>query len=243
MEIKCLIVEDELPAINIMEKYIADFPLLKLEGKCRNAMEATVLLHQKQIDLMFLDINMPKMTGLDFLKTLQKPPLVIITTAYREYALDSFELDVLDYLHKPFSFDRFAKAVNKAVEKLSKNITNQYVLPTQKREQLDEDFIFIKDDKITYKVNLKDILYVEAVGDYVKIITTEKVYLSYQSMKNVETYLPPNRFPRVHKSYIVSISKINAIEGNMIHIHNTTIPIGQTFKKDFTELIDYYLKK
>ena len=243
MEIKCIIVDDELPALNILEKYIADFPVLKLEKKCRNALEAMESLHQQSIDLMFLDINMPKMSGLNLLTTIQKPPLVIITTAYREYALDSFELDVLDYLHKPFSFERFAKAVNKAIDRLMKNTTTQFILPQSKRELLDEDFIFIKDDKITYKINLKDIQFIEAVGDYIKIITTEKAYLSYQTMKNVETYLPPHRFPRVHKSYIVAVSKINSIEGNMIHIHNTTIPIGQTFRKDFMDLIEGYIKK
>lgn len=242
MEIKCIIVDDEVPALKILEKYISDIPALKLLKKCSSAMEAMEFLHGNKIDLMFLDINMPKITGLDFLKTLQNPPLIIITTAYREFAYDGFELNVLDYLHKPFSFERFVKAVNKALERKTEPTAIPYIIPQQQREQLDNDFIFVKDDKISYKINLRDLLYVEAVGDYIKFVTTEKAYLSYQTMKNAETYLPPNRFPRVHKSFIVSISKINSIEGNMIHIHNTTIPIGQTYRKGFLELIERFAK-
>lgn len=238
MEIKCIIVDDEPPAQRVLEKYMEDIPMLKLEGKCKNALEAMELLHQKQVDLMFLDINMPKITGLSFLQSLKNPPLVIITTAYREYAMESFELDVLDYLKKPIPFDRFMKAVNKAAERLSAKQQPAFVINDTNRQQLEDSFIFIKDDKVTYRIDLKDILYLESVGDYVKVITQDKVYMTNQTMKKMETWLPSNRFPRVHKSYLVSVSKINTIEGNVIKINNTLIPIGQTFRKDFFDLLN-----
>jgi DNA-binding LytR/AlgR family response regulator len=240
MEIKCLIIDDEPPAQRILEKYIADIGTLKLEGKCNNAFEAMEMLHSKQIDLMFLDINMPKMTGLSFLQTLKNPPLVIITTAYREYAMEGFELDVLDYLKKPISFERFVKAVNKAVDRLqpTQNTAPAFVINENSRQQLDEAFIFVKDDKITYRVDLKDIFYIEAVGDYAKIITSKKVYVTCQSMKKFESVLPSNRFIRVHKSYIIAVSKINSMEGNILNINNVQIPIGATFRKTFFDLVD-----
>lgn len=241
MEIKCIIVDDEPPAQRVLEKYIADVPGLILEAKCKNAFEAMEMLHQKQIDLMFLDINMPKMTGLSFLQTLKNPPLVIITTAYREYALESFDLDVLDYLKKPIPFERFLKAVNKAMERVSAaNRQPAYVLTEPSRQQLEGSFIFVKDDKVTYRIDLNDILYVEAVGDYVKVVTQDKVYMTCQTMKKMETWLPANRFPRVHKSYIIAISKINSIEGNILNINQMLIPIGQTYRKSFSDLLEAF---
>jgi DNA-binding LytR/AlgR family response regulator len=213
-------------------------PGLKLEAKCSNAFEAMEALQNKSIDLMFLDINMPKMTGLSFLQTLKSPPMAIITTAYREYAMEGFELDVIDYLKKPIPFERFVKAVNKAMERRATATTPSFVINESGRQQLDESFIFIKDDKITYRIDLKDIYYIEAVGDYAKIITSKKTYVTCQTMKKMETLLPSNRFPRVHKSYIISVSKINSMEGNILNINNTQIPIGQTYRKAFFELID-----
>ncbi len=240
MEIRCLIIDDEPPAQRVLEKYISEMPGLKVEGKCNNAFEAIELLHSKSIDLMFLDINMPKMSGLSFLQTLKNPPLVIITTAYREYAVEGFELDVIDYLKKPISFERFMKAVNKAMERLkpTANASSSFVISESSRQQIDEAFIFVKDDKISYRVDLKDIYYVEAVGDYAKIVTSKKVYVTCQTMKKMESILPSNRFPRVHKSYIIAISKINSIEGNILNISGTQISVGQTYRKAFFDLID-----
>jgi DNA-binding LytR/AlgR family response regulator len=238
MPIKCIVVDDEPPAQRVLEKYIGDMPGLKLLAKCNNAFEAMEVLQKQPVDLMFLDINMPKMNGLSFLQTLKNPPMVIITSAYREYALESFDLDVIDYLKKPIPFERFVKAVNKAIERVTPAPTTPFIIHETGRQQIDESFIFVKDDKVTYRIELKNILYIEAVGDYAKIVTKEKVYLTCQTMKKIEAYLPSNRFPRVHKSYIISVSKINFIEGNILNINNTQIPVGQTYRKNFFDLID-----
>ncbi len=242
MEIKCIVVEDEQNALRLLEKYIGDSPFLKLENKCKNAFEAMEVLHKSDIQLMFLDINMPKMSGLNLLKILKNPPLVIITSAYREYALESFELDVIDYLKKPYSFDRFLVAVNKAIARLTIRESKSYLIPETKREQIEKSFLFVKEDKTTYKVDFKDILYIQAVSDYIKIFTPEKVYLTYHSLKKIQNILPCNMFPRVHKSYCISISKINKIIGNYIVINQAEIPIGQTYRKDFMDLIESFNK-
>ena len=179
---------------------------------------------------------MPKMSGLTFLKTLSKKPAVIITTAFREYALEGFELDVVDYLKKPFSFERFFKAVNKAIESVKAKST--FVV---KAENLDvnvsRDFIFIKEEKATYKVDMNDIYFIESVGDYNKIYTKDKVYLTYQTLKKLQDLLPADQFPRVHKSYIISLNKLEKIIGNHIKIMDQDVPIGQTYRKSFFDLI------
>lgn len=239
MEFKCIIVDDEPPAQRVLENYVAEVPLLKLEAKCKNALEAAEVLHQKDIDIMFLDINMPKMSGLSFLQTLKKPPIVIITTAYRDYAVESFELDVLDYLKKPFSLDRFIKAVNKAIDRLRSSSIH---IPFVDKQHAESTAIFVKEYKVVYQVNLSDILYIESIGDYVKIITDQKVYVTKQTMKKMELLLPPSRFVRIHKSFIISFPKISLIDGNLVHIGKSRIPIGQSYQKAFWELVDAYGK-
>ena len=242
MKLNCLIVDDEELAQRVVEKYVADVSSLNLVKKCNNAIEAMEAMQEQNIDLLFLDINMPKISGLNFLRGLKNPPMVIITTAYREYALEGFELDVIDYLKKPFSFERFFTAVNKAIDKAKahKPHIESFVLNPEIRQQIDESFIFIKSEKITYKVDYKDILHIESVGDYIKIITREKVIIAYQSLKQMESLLPERHFPRVHKSFMVSISKINSIEGNMIKIGDMTIPIGRTYRNDFMEIVNSF---
>lgn len=242
MEIRCIIVDDEPPAQRVLEKYISDIAILKLEGKCKNALEAMEMLHQKEIDLMFLDINMPKISGLSFLQSLKNPPMVIITTAYREYALEGFELDVLDYLNKPIPFERFMKAINKAADRMASRQPGSETITTQVNLS-NPNFIFVKDDKVTYRVDLQDFLYAEAVGDYVKIFTPQKVYLTNQTMKTIESWLPATQFIRVHKSYLVSLAKITNFEGNIIRINNTIIPIGQSYRKGFFDLIETFRNK
>ncbi len=241
MQIRCLIVDDEPLAQRVVERYMDDLPELVLVKKCNDAIEARDVLFSEEVDLMFLDINMPKLSGLTFLKTLKNPPLVIITTAYREYALEGFELDVVDYLNKPFSFERFLNAINKVTERLqSRQKTAARVpadSPQQPVAQAEEAFIFVKSDKVTYKINHKDILYIESVGDYIKIITNDKNVMSYQSLKKLEDVLPVKYFPRVHKSFIVSVSKIDSIEGNQIKIKDNIIPIGRNYKQHFQEII------
>jgi DNA-binding LytR/AlgR family response regulator len=204
-------------------------------AKCNSAIEAIEVLHREDIDLMFLDINMPRLSGMDFLQTLKNPPLVIITTAYVEYAIQGYELDVVDYLMKPFAFDRFYKAIQK-VEDLIKS--REQSSPEQKEpDKQDDTFLFIKSSKKTYKVTLDDILYIEALGDYVKIHTSDKMIVSYQSLKNIETLLPSKTFPRIHKSFIISLSRVDLIEGNHVTIKDRKIPIGTNYRADFERLI------
>ena len=235
MNIRCLIIDDEPLAQRVIEKYAENIPFLEIVEKCSNAVEAIEVLHNREVDLLFLDINMPRLSGMDFLKTLKNPPLVIITTAYAEYAIQGYELDVADYLMKPFAFDRFYKAIQK-VEELIKGRELPHFESREAGRQ-EESFIFVKSSKKTYKVNLDEILYIEALGDYVKIYTTDKMIISYQSLKNIETLLPASSFPRIHKSFIIALSRIDLIEGNHVKIKDRQIPIGTNFKNDFERLI------
>ncbi|MCX6279553.1 MAG: LytTR family DNA-binding domain-containing protein [Bacteroidetes bacterium] len=235
MKIRCLIVDDEPLAQRVIERYIENLPFLEIAGKCNNAVEAIDFLHEKEADLIFLDINMPKLTGIDFLKTLKNPPLVIITTAYAEYAIQGYELDVVDYLMKPFAFDRFYKAIQKAEEILKgrENVHHD----AREGDKPEDNFLFIKSSKKTFKVNLDQILYIEALGDYVKIYTTDKMIVSYQSLKNIETLLPAKQFPRIHKSFIIALSRIDMIEGNQVKVRDRLIPVGTNYKTEFEKLI------
>lgn len=242
MKIRCLIIDDEPLAQRVIEKYIEDTPFLEVAGKCKNAMEAMQFLDENEPDLIFLDVNMPKLSGINFLKALKNPPLVILTTAYSEYALEGFELDVLDFLKKPFSFERFFKAVNKAHDRLNEKskagmakATIEKVQPDSRRP--DDEFIFVKSNKKSYKVNYSDLFFVEALGDYIKIYTPEKVIITYSSMKAIESALPAGKFIRIHKSFIINISKIKTIEGNEVEIMNRKLPIGSNFKQDFLNSI------
>ncbi len=235
MNIRCLIIDDEPLAQRVIERYAEDVPFLEIVKKCNSAIEAIDVLHHHEVDLLFLDINMPRLSGMDFLRTLKSPPRVIITTAYAEYAIQGYELDVVDYLMKPFSFERFYKAVQKVAE-LMKGRTGR-IAETREPERAEEPFIFVKSSKKTYKVNLSDILYIEALGDYVKIFTTDRMIISYQSLKNIETLLPATQFPRIHKSFIIALSRIDLIEGNQVRIRDRMIPVGINFKAEFDRLI------
>jgi DNA-binding LytR/AlgR family response regulator len=235
MKIKCLIIDDEPLAQRILERYSKDVPSLEVVQKCDNALDAIEILKDKKIDLIFLDINMPKLSGLEFLRTLKHPPLVIITTAYAEFAIQGFELDVVDYLMKPFSLERFLKAIYKVLDILK---PQEHPLPQKASGEAREDqYIFVKSSKKTYRIGLNDILYIEALGDYVKIYTTDRMIISYHSMKNIESLLSPKQFPRIHKSFIVSLSKIELIEGNQVKLRDRYIPIGTNFKAEFEKLI------
>jgi DNA-binding LytR/AlgR family response regulator len=235
MKIRCIIIDDEPLAHRVIERYSENVPFLEIVAKCFNAIEAIEVMHNQQVDLLFLDINMPKLTGMEFLKTLKNPPLVIITTAYAEYAIQGYEMDVVDYLMKPFAFDRFFRAIQKA-----EDILRSKEAPVHEERELqspEEEYIFIKSSKKTYKVNLNEILYIEALGDYVKIFTTDRMIVSYQSLKNIETMLPARTFPRIHKSFIISLQKIDLIEGNHVKIKDRLIPVGTNFKAEFDKLI------
>ena len=221
---KCLIVEDEPLAQNILKKYIGDHPSLELVATCTDALEAQLILNKQSIHLIFLDINLPKLSGINFLKSLLQSPLIIFTTAYPEFAVEGFELNAVDYLLKPFSFERFLKAVNKVIEKL-----NNSSLP--KKEEIDA-FIFFKSDKKIHKVDLESIHYIEAVGDYMKVITDSGQLLINETMKNLQEELPARSFIRVHKSFIISRNRIKFIEWNYIQVANKNIPIGATYRND-----------
>lgn len=245
MTIKAIIVDDEPLAQRVIEKYAEDVPSIEIIAKCSNAIEAQEILNNDDIDLMFLDINMPKMTGITFLKTLKKAPLVIITTAYSEYAIEGYELDVIDYLKKPFPFERFFKAIQKVQERLKEKETKvtivEKIIETQPSNVSEHPkFIFIKSNKKSYKVNIEDIYYIEALGDYIKVHTKDQTLITYLSMKKIEAQLPNDSFVRMHKSFIVNIHKIKSIEGNMVEIKNEKITIGSNYKQAFQDLIDSF---
>ena len=238
--IRCLIVDDEAPARAVIKKYLSDIPGFEVLRECKNAFEANEAILTLEPDLIFLDINMPKFTGLKLLKSLRRPPLAIITPAYREYAVESFELDVVDYLHKPFSLERFIQALNKARDRM----TNSYpstVEPQEHASQSGKEFIFLKEEGQVNRVDLRNILYVEAVGDYLSVITTGGKHLSYMSMKKMAGLLPSDRFCRIHKSFIVSLSKVNTIDKGRVYIGDKSFPIGATYKPNFMELIKTYM--
>jgi DNA-binding LytR/AlgR family response regulator len=234
--INCLIIDDEPLARKGLREYIADVDFLHLAGEYDNPLKATDIIGRGEVQLLFLDIQMPKITGLDFMKTLQKPIPVIFTTALPQYALDGFELNALDYLVKPISFDRFLKAALKAKEYYEvrqKNETDK--APASERG----DYFFIKADNRLVKVSFNDILFIEALQNYVVVHTQEKKLITYLTFKSVEEYLPSSQFIKVHKSFIVSATKIDSIEQNDIRIGQHHIPISRNLKE---EVMDKLLK-
>jgi two-component system LytT family response regulator len=230
--IRCLIVDDEPPAREIIRRYIEAMPVLQLAGECANAIEAFGFLQKQSIDLMFLDIRMPQLNGNDFLKTLKNPPKVIFTTAYPEYALEGYELDVVDYLMKPIPFDRFLKAVNKVCELNSTKAEAQ-----NGEEKKTESFVYFRADRKMVKVMLRDILYIESMKDYVKLFTVNGTVITKQSISSVEEMLPEKEFIRVHRSYIVSLSKIKTFTSELLEIENTEIPIGKLYRNGVMKVL------
>jgi len=225
MILKTLVIDDEPLAQNIIRKYAEDIKSIEIRGFCNHALEAMLILENQAIDLIFLDINMPKLSGIEFLKTLKNPPLIILTTAYTDYAMEGYELNVLDYLVKPFSFVRFLKAVQKA---------EQQIQLSKKTKEIEKpESIFIKSNKKSYQVRFIDIVYIEGLGDYIKIYTEKTHLITNLTMKKMEELLPENEFYRIHKSYIVNLKKIVAIEGNMVELSNVKLTIGSNFRTDF----------
>jgi len=234
MKMRCLIVEDEPPAQEIMLTYVQDCTRLELAGVCADAFAASGMLQQEKIDLLFLDINLPRLSGLSFLKTLSRPPMVIFTTAYPEYAVEGFETDAVDYLVKPFSFDRFLKAVNKAFEKQA---AANYRETSEKENS--RNFILLRADKKMFKVNFTDFLYIEAIGDYLKVVLSGRQLIIHETIKGFIDQLPSDQFIRVHKSFIISTNRINYIEGNQIQIGDKLIPIGRSFKEEVDRRLNH----
>jgi DNA-binding LytR/AlgR family response regulator len=221
MKMRCLIIDDEPIARELLRTYVDRIPELVLIGSCKNANEAYENLYQHQIDLIFLDIKMRVITGIEFLRSLRRPPLVILTTAYSEYALEGFELNCVDYLLKPILFERFYQATQKALERI--NYTNQKIE--------EPDYLFIKQDNKLLKVDYADIQYIQAERDYCMVYLTNRKLLASMHLKLFEDLLPKQQFMRVHRSYIINISQLKAIKGNIVEIGEEEIPVGLSYRE------------
>lgn len=234
--IKCIVIDDEPLALDLIENYVSKTPFLELVGRYSNPMDAIEVLQNEEVDLLFLDIQMPELTGFDLLNIVKKRPHIIFITAYAEYAIKSYELDAVDYLLKPISFDRFLKASNKVLN-LTKKVTKDTQTSESHEIELKENYLFVKADYKIVKIDLGNIMYVEGLKDYCKIITTEQRVITRQTMTYIENKLPDNRFIRVHRSYIVALNKIKKIEGTSLVIDDKLIPIGNKYKEDFQKAI------
>lgn len=230
---KCLVVDDEPMARDVLRRYIEKIPTLKMIGECSNAIDALVFLQNNNVDLIFLDIRMPELLGTDFVKSLSNPPKIIFTTAYKEYALDGYELDVIDYLLKPVRFERFLKAVNKAFPK--KDDSTQSSNSTNDRKT-GIDFIYLRVDRKLVKIILSDILYIESARDYVKVFTNDKCFITRQTISSIEAMLSGNEFIRIHRSYIVAVNKVKSLTNELVEIGTAELPIGKLYKNNFLKL-------
>lgn len=229
MRIKCLVIDDEKIAREGIADYISDVEHLELVGLCKDALEANNIIAKEKVDLIFLDVQMPRMSGLDFVKAMENPPLIIVCTAYPSYALEGYELNVLDYLVKPITFPRFLTAVNKA--------KSQHELLNVSREDEPEDFFFIKSEGQFVKIIKNEILYVEAMENYSTIHTIHKKYISLIKMKTIEGKLKDDNFFKTHRSYIVSLSKVTKLEGHQIFIGEKVIPVSRNLKNELYDMV------
>ncbi|MEO5947571.1 MAG: LytTR family DNA-binding domain-containing protein [Chitinophagaceae bacterium] len=228
-KIKCLIIDDEPPAQLVLKKYIEQVVLLELSGQCNSAVEAISFLQRQSVDLLFLDIQMPGLLGTNFIRTLNNPPKVIFTTAYRKFAIEGFELNAVDYLLKPFSFDRFITGVNKVLQlNLQPANTNSYSAESTAEDN--HPFLYLRVERKMVKVLFNDILYIESLKDYIKIVTGTKTIVTRHSISSLEEMLPKKSFLRIHRSYIVAIDKIDSFNGEIIDIAKNELPIGRLFK-------------
>ena len=238
MNIRCLIVDDEPLAVRLISSYIQQVPGLEIAAACNNAIDAFKILGEQKIDLMFLDIKMPKLIGTDFLRSISNPPKVIFTTAYRDYALDGYELDIVDYLVKPVSFSRFMKAVSKATKLIS--LDNNFLSKNTEPNNNNDSFLYFKINKEMQKVLLHEILFIESSKEYVKLhLENGKPILVKQSISSLQKLLSPHRFLRVHRSYIVTIEKISSYNSTYITIDNQKIPIGRLYKNEVNEALKH----
>lgn len=230
MKMNCLIVDDEQHARRLLTDYTSKIPELNLVASAKNAIEALQILRENEIDIMLLDIQMPDLTGVELLRSLKNKPVVIFTTAYKEYALEGYELDVTDYMLKPISFERFLQGINKSIEyiKLKTSFKNSDTIVANSTNQTAET-INLKADYKIYRVRLNDILYIEGLKEYVTFYTSQRKYIVLESLKRLEETLPNKQFRRVHKSYIVNTHKIDALYGNTLEIGKTEIPIGKSY--------------
>lgn len=230
----CLIIDDEKTAREILESHISKINTLTLCGSCKNALEAFSLINTQKIDVIFLDINMPEINGLSFAKSINKNVKVIFTTAYREYAIEGFDLQAVDYLLKPISFKRFLQAVNKY---LGENLPIE--TPHLSENIVDEsDFIFVKSDRKMVKIDFEEILHIESLSDYIKIITTQKTIVTRETISNIEAKLPKKKFIRIHRSFLIAISKIESFTNEYVEINQKSLPISRSYKKSVLEQLE-----
>ncbi|PXX98987.1 DNA-binding response regulator [Marinifilum breve] len=224
----CIIVEDEPLSQEILESYLQDCPQLKLKAICNDALEANQIFLKESVDLLFLDINMPKMNGIEWLKSLDQSPKVIFTTAYPEYAVEGFDLNALDYLLKPFSFERFLRSVNKFLSLQDK---------VDAKSENQEETILVKSNKKTYLLKPSELNYIESEGDYLKLQREDDCLVIHDTLKNFQTKLPPKEFLRIHRSFIINLSKIDFLEGNQVCIAKQMVPIANSYKDQLMQLI------
>jgi DNA-binding LytR/AlgR family response regulator len=235
-KINCLAADDEPPALLLMEKYINAVPTLHFAGKCSNAVDALTLLRENVIDLIFLDIQMPFILGTDFIRTLANPPRVIFTTAFRKFAVEGFELDAVDYLLKPISFERFLKAVNK-VMKVNLPVVQTFPQDTMPKHESEPSFLFLRADRKNLKIQLHEILFIESLKDYVKVVTKDRTIVSKQSISAIEESLPEHSFLRIHRSFIVSLSKIESFTAGLIQVGKYELPVSRSYRHEVEKTI------
>lgn len=232
--IKCIAVDDEPPALEVLKNYITSVSMLELVGTCNNAVEAINMLGQNEVDLLFLDIQMPMLLGTDLVRSLNNPPRIIFTTAYRKFAIEGFELNAVDYLLKPISFERFLKAVNKV---MNVSISNQAPVQREQVQAGGSQFIYFRADRKMYKVAFDDIFYVESMKDYIKVVTKEKTIITKQSISSLEESLPSNLFLRIHRSYIVAINKIHSYTSELVAIGKEELPVSRMYKYEVDKVL------
>jgi DNA-binding LytR/AlgR family response regulator len=235
-KITCLLVDDEPPALEVLKSYIASVSSLELAGTCNDAMAALSLLREQHIDLLFLDIQMPHLLGTDLIRTLKNPPKVIFTTAYRKFAIEGFELDAVDYLLKPISFERFLKAVNKVMETSVKLISSNDNPDLQNNSN--DAFINLRADRKNLKIPLNEILYIESLKDYIKVVTKTKNIVTKQAISSLEEALPKNNFVRIHRSFIVAINKIESFTSDTIEINKQELPISRMYRHEVDKILN-----
>jgi len=234
-KISCLAVDDEPPALDVLKKYISSVQSLELVGTCADAVEALNFIRQHSVDLIFLDIQMPQILGTDFLRTLKKPPKVIFTTAFRKFAIEGFELDAVDYLLKPISFERFLKAVNKVMDA---SLHGTLTIENEQQSKTSADpYIYLRSDRKMIKVALSDILYIESIKDYIKVVATSGTVITKQSISSIEETLPRDMFIRIHRSYIVSVSKVESYNHELIWIARQQLPISRMYRHEVNRFL------
>ncbi len=233
---RCLIVDDELLARDVLRRYCAKLPVLHLVGECSNAIDAFVFLQSNEVDIIFLDIRMPELLGTELIQSIKNPPKVIFTTAYKEYAYDGFELNAVDYLLKPIRFDRFLKAVNKALPGYENVLYNNEHFEMERKSGIDS--IYLRIDRRQVRIVLDEILYIESAKDYIKIFTQDKLYLCRQTISSVEALINKNEFVRIHRSFIVPIAKIKSYTHELVEINHKELPIGKFYLDHFLKIVD-----